>query len=150
MITKIKTLIIAVLALLPISLAVNPSFVYADAVQDSIQSGVNQAAGQKGAPSDPGNTIANTIKTILNVLSAVAGVAAVIMIVIAGFRLVAGAGSEGSVKAAKSGIIYAMIGLLIVAMAQIIVHFVIANVSSTADASPPASGYDQSSNANLH
>lgn len=76
------------------------------------------------------NSISGKIKTILNILSAVIGIVAVIMIIYAGFRYVTSAGSEGGVKSAKNAIIYAVIGLVVVALAQVIVHFVISNVTS--------------------
>lgn len=75
------------------------------------------------------STLSDKIKTILNVLSAVIGIVAVIMIIYAGFRYVTSAGSEGGVKSAKNAIIYAVIGLVVVALAQVIVHFVISNVT---------------------
>lgn len=74
-----------------------------------------------GATSDANNTI----KTIINILTAVVGVLAVIMIIIAGFRYVTSGGSDEAVKGAKNTILYAIIGLVVVALAQIIVHFVI-------------------------
>ncbi len=160
MIKRLRILTILVFGLLPAGLALSPSLAYADTVQNSIQSGVNQASGNNAPSSSPGTTIANVIKTILNILSAVAGVAAVVMIVVAGLRLVLSAGSEGAVKGAKNSIIYAVIGLIIVALAQIIVHFVIGNITTGASGSSgnnsnnsqssSNSGYSQGSNSPLH
>jgi len=76
------------------------------------------------------NSLSGKIKKFLNILSALIGVVAVIMIIYAGFRYVTSAGSEGGVKAAKNAIIYAIIGLVVVALAQVIVHFVISNTVS--------------------
>jgi amino acid transporter len=78
---------------------------------------------------------ANTLaKTVITVLSAVVGIVAVIMIMFAGFRYVTSGGKEESVKSAKNTILYAIIGLVIVALAQIIVHFVL---NKTVQASKP-------------
>jgi len=57
------------------------------------------------------------------------GAVAVVMIVIAGFRFVASAGNETAVAAARKTIMYAVIGLLVVAVAQAIVHFVLNNIT---------------------
>jgi hypothetical protein len=78
---------------------------------------------------DNGNTnINNIIKTVINVFSWVVGVVAVIMIIVGGFRYVTAGGDSNNVSSAKNTIIYAIIGLVIVAMAQFIVQFVLNKV----------------------
>jgi hypothetical protein len=73
-----------------------------------------------------GKTANNIVKEVIDVLSALTGILAVIMIIYAGFRYVSSGGSDDAVKGAKNTILYAIIGLVIVAFAQIIVHFVLA------------------------
>jgi ABC-type Fe3+ transport system permease subunit len=68
------------------------------------------------------------------VLFAAPLILAVIMIIYAGFRYVTSGGSDEGVKAAKNTILYAIVGLVIVALAQLIVHFVI---NKTSQASSP-------------
>jgi hypothetical protein len=76
---------------------------------------------------DKADTKANKlIRDIVNLLTAVVGVLAVIMIIVAGFRYVTSGGSDEAVKGAKNTILYAVVGLVVVALAQIIVHFVLA------------------------
>jgi len=62
-------------------------------------------------------------------LSVIVGVAAVIMIILSGLRYITSGGDASKVGAAKSSLIYALIGLVIVALAQVIVHFVFAKVT---------------------
>jgi len=93
-------------------------------------SGKGNTAGTVDNCNASTSTLGDKIKTILNLLSALIGIIAVIMIIYAGFRYVTSAGSEGGVKAAKNAIIYAIIGLVVVALAQVIVHFVITNAVS--------------------
>ena len=71
-------------------------------------------------------TIRKVIKNVLNIISWAAGVAALIVILIAGFRYIVqgGSGSEG-VKNAKKMVIYALVGIVIVVLAQTIINFVI-------------------------
>jgi heme/copper-type cytochrome/quinol oxidase subunit 2 len=69
------------------------------------------------------------VETVVNILSVIVGVVAVIMIIYAGFRYVSSGGREDAVKGAKNTILYAIIGLVIVALAQIIVHFVLAKTT---------------------
>ncbi|HVX58728.1 MAG TPA: pilin [Candidatus Saccharimonadales bacterium] len=100
--------------------------------QSDIQCGINVAAGTDcSASSNPSGDLGTTVKKVLNLISAFAGVIAVIMIMVAGFRLITSAGNEESVKKAKSSIVYAVIGLVIIAVAQVIVHFVISTSTSS-------------------
>lgn len=68
----------------------------------------------------------NTIITnIVNVISIVVGVASVIMIMFGGFKYITSAGDSSKAGTAKSTIVYAVIGLVLVAFAQFIVQFVL-------------------------
>lgn len=96
------------------------------ATKDAIQNGVNAAAG--GSNQNP-SSLDSTITTIINLLSAIVGVVAVIMIIIAGLRFTASAGNPEAAKSARSTIMYAVIGLVVVALAQVIVHFVLNKVT---------------------
>lgn len=83
---------------------------------------------QDGAPCDPKtstNTINTAITFALNFLSFAVGIASVIMIVIAGFKFVTAGGDTAAVGSARNTILYAVIGLAVVALAQVIVHFVL-------------------------
>lgn len=69
------------------------------------------------------------VRTALNLLSVVAGIAAVIMIIIAGIRYATSGGDSSGISGAKNTIIYAIVGLAIVALAQLIVKFVLAEIT---------------------
>jgi len=73
------------------------------------------------------SSVGKLIRTIINVLSVVIGAIAVIMIIIGGFRYITSGGSAEGTKAARQTIVYAIVGLVVVALAQIIVHFVLNN-----------------------
>lgn len=73
--------------------------------------------------------IEGVIRVALNLLSLAAGIAAVIMLIIAGIRYATSGGDSGGVSGAKNTIIYAIIGIAIVAMSQLIVRFVIARIN---------------------
>jgi len=101
--------------------------------KQQIQCGSCQAAGAATCdPATASGTVSDTIRSIINVLSAIAGTAAVIMIIVGGFRYVTSAGNAESTKSARNTIIYAVVGLVIVAMAQIVVHFVL-NTTNNSD-----------------
>jgi|SRR5581483_1975458 len=67
----------------------------------------------------------NLLTKIINVFTIVVGVIAVIMIIVGGLRYITSGGESGKVGSAKTTIIYALIGLVVVALAQLIVHFVL-------------------------
>lgn len=78
---------------------------------------------------DTAAKINNVIKKIINLLSVIVGVIAVIMIIIGGFRYITSGGSDTGVTSAKNTILYAIVGLIIVALAQLIVRFVLRNIT---------------------
>jgi hypothetical protein len=69
--------------------------------------------------------ITKLIKSVVTLLSTLIGVAAVIMIIFAGFRYITSGGDSNRVSSAKSTIIYAVIGLVIAVLAQVIVNFAV-------------------------
>jgi hypothetical protein len=78
---------------------------------------------------DASSTINSTVETVINLLSIVVGVVAVIMIIIGGFKYITSSGDSNNVTNAKNTILYAIIGLVVVALAQVIVIFVLDEVS---------------------
>ena len=77
-----------------------------------------------------GDTLPQLVANIINIFSWIIGAVSVIMIIYGGFRYITSGGNDTGVKDAKNTILYAIIGLVIVALAQIIVNFVL-NQSST-------------------
>jgi len=82
------------------------------------------------AGTDATTRINNIIHTIVNLLSAIVGVVAVIMIIVGGFRYITSGGNDTSVTSAKNTILYAIIGLVVVALAQLIVRFTLSKLTN--------------------
>ncbi|HET7672946.1 MAG TPA: pilin [Candidatus Saccharimonadales bacterium] len=80
---------------------------------------------------EPENKLNDLIATIVNLFSVVVGVVAVIMIIVGGFRYVTSGGDSGNVSSAKNTILYAIVGLVIVALAQFIVKFVLSKATGS-------------------
>jgi cytochrome bd-type quinol oxidase subunit 2 len=76
--------------------------------------------------------IQNIVTTIVNIFSIVVGIVAVIMIVVGGFKYITSGGDSGNITSAKNTIVYAVIGLVIVALAQFLVQFVLKQVNTDA------------------
>ena len=80
--------------------------------------------------STAGGGLNTLIKNIINIFSIIVGLVAVIMIIIGGFRYILSGGESSSVSGAKNAILFAIVGLVIVAIAQLIVHFVLAKATN--------------------
>jgi len=126
-----KRLLLIALALLSLSVF---SFVLAGdhsalaAAKDEVCKGIG--ASSSGGVCDNGSrlTINDVLKTVVNILSAVSGVIAVIMLVVAGFKYITSEGDSGKVNSAKQTLTYALVGVVIVALSQSIVKFVLNKV----------------------
>ncbi len=101
-------------------------------VADQVAGGAGKAAGdqtidcsQSSGLDASGSGIGDLAKNIVNIFSIVVGAAAIIMIMYGGFRYITSGGSSERVGNAKNTIIYAIVGLIIVGIAQLLVHFVL-------------------------
>lgn len=102
-----------------------PSLAIADSpTKNAIQCGANSAASGD-CNTRPSGNLNNTVTSVVNILSVLVGVAAVIMIIIAGLRYITSGGSAENTKSARNTLLYAIVGLVVVALAQIIVRFVL-------------------------
>lgn len=141
MLQKIKSslmsLMIVAFATLPLLLAGGAVANAAD--NTTIQGGVCGGADNLSLDSTAGNgcnitgqsNLDHILTVVINIFSVVVGVVAVIMIIVGGFRYITSGGKQESVTGAKNTLLYAIIGLVIVALAQIIVRFVLNKATST-------------------
>jgi hypothetical protein len=102
-----------------------PQTVAATNFKSDACAGLSQVGGSCAAK---GSSLDNLFRTIVQILSLLAGVAAVIMIIISGFRYITSGGDPQKVAGAKNALIYALVGLVIAALAQVIVHYVLGKV----------------------
>lgn len=129
---KIKTIVatagigLSVLAGFGTMAVALPSVAYAQADTTSVCSGVSLTGG---ACNGDANQFSKVIKLVIQILSLIAGVAAVIMIVVGGMRYITSGGDSSKIAGAKQAIVYAVVGLIIVALAQVIVRYVLGNAT---------------------
>ena len=88
--------------------------------------GVGAVDGSGGCTND--RTLTRVVRNIINIFSVVVGIVAVIMIIVAGFKYITSGGDSGNITSAKHTLVYAIIGLVVVALSQSIVQFVLDNV----------------------
>lgn len=99
------------------------------AAKDEVCAGVGAATGAAGCANAAGEpTIDSTINAVINILSVLVGIISVIMIIVGGFKYVTSGGDSGNVSSAKNTIIYALVGVVIVALSQTLVKFVLQRI----------------------
>jgi len=76
------------------------------------------------------NSLQSVTTTVVNVLSLVVGLISVIFLIFGGFKYVTSGGDSGKVTSAKNTILYALIGLVIVSIAQVVVRVVLGKAST--------------------
>jgi hypothetical protein len=103
----------------------------------ALEGGGAECAEAEGATT----TVGNIAVTVVNIFTWVVGVIAVIMIIVGGFRYITSGGDSSKVGGAKNAIVFAIVGLIIVILAQVIVRFVVDRVDtdSAAPAEPSSS-----------
>jgi uncharacterized membrane protein YuzA (DUF378 family) len=94
------------------------------APKDQICAGVNVVSGGGGCTAGDAQ-VNKVVDAVITVFSIVVGIVAVIMIMVGGFKYITANGDAGAVGSAKKTITYAIVGLVVVAMAQFIVQFVL-------------------------
>lgn len=126
-----KTLAAAIVLALVAVPALVPVAASAQDIQDQLKCGSTLKVDEEGCDVEQGATGINDIITnIVNIFSVIVGVVSVIMIIYGGFRYVTSGGDSGNVTSAKNTIIYAVVGLVVVALAQFIVQFVLQKVTT--------------------
>ena len=144
MIQKIKSFILVSVSLLtfgaPMLVPIAASAASCNgSIQTSLAAGVTSATGTPENCSDTGSgassSIQNLAKKIVNIFSVIVGIVAVIFVIYGGFRYITSGGDSGNVGNAKNTLIYALVGLVIVALAQLIVHYVLSTAAGATSAS---------------
>jgi hypothetical protein len=129
MIKKISRYFVAVLSVVSMSAVFAPgvSMALCTNIANGLQTGVNSTGttGSCGGSGSVTGGIQNVAKTITGDFSIVIGAISVIMIIYAGFRYITSGGSSEHANSARNILMYAVIGLIIAVIAQLIVHLVI-------------------------
>jgi len=114
-----------------IGIVLTPSRSYAlfDNAKNATCGGINVNATNTTCVDGSGK-LNDIVALVINTLSVIVGIVAIIMIIIAGFKFLTSQGDANATASARTTIIYAIIGLVIVAMAQIIVKFVLNKITS--------------------
>ncbi|HWB39302.1 MAG TPA: pilin [Candidatus Saccharimonadales bacterium] len=110
--------------------------------KDQVLKGIGQTSGDCSAGED---AINHTVHTIVNILSYIVGIVSIVAIISAGFKYITSGGESSKISNAKSTIIYALVGLVIAVLAQMIIYFVINEGNSAAHNCGQKQHYDDQS-----
>ena len=83
------------------------SAVIAETSKEAIQGGAEQVAG---APGNSTKGINNTITGVITILSVIAGIVAVVMLIVGGYKYMTSGGDANKVSSAKSTVLYELLG----------------------------------------
>lgn len=109
--------------------ALVPATAGAQDIQSNLCKGVNfSTTDDNCSEAEAEESVNSIITTIIDIFSLVVGFVSVIMIIVGGFKYITSGGNDASVAGAKNTILFAIVGLVIVALAQVIVRFVLSRV----------------------
>jgi hypothetical protein len=128
---KLKALIVS-LALLttgvpmlaPAVASALPTNSFADSLKSDACSGLDQIDSTQGCGNGK-QGIDSVVRSVVNILSFIVGIVAVIMIIVGGLKFVTANGDSSRAASARTTLIYALIGVAVAALAQVLVRFVL-------------------------
>lgn len=112
------------------STGITQSNAYTDACN-----GISQLNGGTQGCATSGTSVGGIISQVVNILSIVLGGIAIVMIIVSGIRFATSGGSSNGVSGAKKTLIYAVVGLVIAVLAQVIIRLVIGTSSNLSSSS---------------
>lgn len=107
-----------------------PQLVSAQNAREQVCEGIGSTSAGNTCGTGGTTTINGVLRAVINVLSAVAGTVAVIMAITAGFKYITSGGDTGQITSAKNTLMYALVGVLIVALSQALVRFVLDRIAN--------------------
>ncbi|HEX3568541.1 MAG TPA: pilin [Candidatus Saccharimonadales bacterium] len=119
-----------ILVAVPVAVPISASAATVD-IAKNLGCGANLSTDQTSCTTTSGtNRIQSIVTDVVNIFSVIVGIVSVIMIIWGGFKYITSGGDSGNISAAKNTIVYALIGLVVVALAQFIVQFVLNKVTN--------------------
>lgn len=128
---KFSYLSVAVITAFVSLMGVFSPVVFADA-KSAVCEGAGLVAGPDGCSTSYGEPeVESAVQKGINLFSAIVGIIAVVMIIVGGLKFMTSQGDASQANSARNTLIYAGVGLVIVALAQLIVRFVLERFTNT-------------------
>jgi hypothetical protein len=93
------------------------------------QGQILEGVGETGSHCDSSG-VSSLLSTIVGILSYVVGAVAILMVIVSGFKYITSGGDSAKVGNAKNTLIYAVIGVAVAALAQLMVHYVLSKAGT--------------------
>ena len=132
----VKRLQMIVLSLIMPVLALSGGLLYASPVHaqgalEAVCEGASLDGSTGNCKNDSsGSTLTKVIKMAIRLFQTIVGVISLFVLSIAGLNYITSGGDSGKTKTAKDRILYAAVGLTVVALAEVIVRFVLDRVAT--------------------
>lgn len=125
-----KRILLIVTAFLSVLAVSTPAVVMAATAKDSVCEGVGLTTGTNGCaePADSPD-VETTILNVIRLLGLIVGIASVIMIIFGGFRFITSSGDSAKIASARDTVLYAIVGLVVAALSQAIVAWVLSRAT---------------------
>lgn len=124
-----KKILLAIITGLVVATGLQGGLVHAGAFsgsKDAVCAGVALKEGQTCAQVTAGSRDpSDIVKIALNIFSVIIGIIAVVMMMIGGVKYMTSQGDPSQTNSAKNTILYAAIGIVVAALSQVIVRFVL-------------------------
>ena len=99
--------------------------VYAQATKTQVCSGIGVTVNNGDCVDGSGKSVEEIMASVINIFSWVVGFVAVLFAIYAGFLYITSGGEQGKIKSAKDTLLYVVIGLVVVALSQVLVNTVL-------------------------
>lgn len=126
---KLKLFFVSILAMFSLSPALLPVMASATTA-DNLACGVKGDIAGTGTCSandtiDADNKVNGIISTAIRIFQVIVGLISVIFIIMGGLKYVTSGGATESITSAKNTILYALVGIVVVVLAEVLVQFVL-------------------------
>jgi hypothetical protein len=124
-----KKIFLSLVILLSSTFSALPGTVLATNAVQQACSGLNSLSSSNISPSNSCGTgqasVNNIVASVTKLISYIVGAVAVLVIIFAGFKYITSGGNNEAINSARNMILYAIIGLAVAVLAQLIVHYAI-------------------------
>lgn len=127
---KLKLFFVSILAMFSLSPALMPVMASAATTADNLACGAKgDIAGTTNCDAtdtvDADNRVNGIISTAIRIFQVIVGLISVIFIIMGGLKYVTSGGATESITSAKNTILYALVGVVVVVLAEVLVQFVL-------------------------
>ena len=123
--TVIAAVLLMVTVLVPVFAGSSSVYAAVDSQGQACQAIGDISSANGNCTESTGISVNKAVRLVINLLAVVAGVIAVIMLIVGGLKYITSNGDPAQITSAKRSVIYAIVGIVVVAVSQLIVKFVL-------------------------